>query len=150
MAEPVAGSYRNIAVAYDGSPGARAALARAVHIATTDGAALTLVGATTGEARRMATIPAARAEVRDRTDIEHTLREAIAGIDPVLAANPWAIDGEAASGVLKIAEEIRADLIVTGSRKHGRIARTLLGSVSSAIAQKARCDVLVVHPPAER
>jgi nucleotide-binding universal stress UspA family protein len=46
-----------------------------------------------------------------------------------------------------VAEDIGADLVVTGSRARGRITRAVLGSVSTDILHQARCDVLVVHPP---
>ncbi|QNE46725.1 universal stress protein [Glaciihabitans sp. INWT7] len=38
-----------------------------------------------------------------------------------------------------------ADMLVVGSRGHGGVVGLLLGSVSSACAEKAHCAVLVVH-----
>jgi len=40
-----------------------------------------------------------------------------------------------------------SDLLVVGSRGVGGVRRLLLGSVSSALVQTARCPVLVVRPP---
>jgi nucleotide-binding universal stress UspA family protein len=45
-----------------------------------------------------------------------------------------------------VAEDIGADLIVTGSRRRGALASAVLGSISSEILHSAPCDVLVVHP----
>jgi hypothetical protein len=46
-------------------------------------------------------------------------------------------------------------LVVVGSRGHGGCAGLLLGSVSSAIAERSECPVLISHgalqlPPNER
>ena len=38
-----------------------------------------------------------------------------------------------------------AEMLVVGSRGHGGVVGVLLGSVSSACAEKAHCPVLVVH-----
>ena len=38
-----------------------------------------------------------------------------------------------------------AEMLIVGSRGHGKLVGLLLGSVSSACAEKAHCPVLVVH-----
>jgi nucleotide-binding universal stress UspA family protein len=47
--------------------------------------------------------------------------------------------------VVQAANELSADLIVVGSRGHGRLEESLLGSVSDAVARHARCSVLIVR-----
>jgi nucleotide-binding universal stress UspA family protein len=74
------------------------------------------------------------------------LREAIGHIDPDLLASGWVIGHPPARGILTVADDIGADLIVTGSRGRGAITSAVLGSVSTEIVHGARCDVLVVHP----
>ena len=53
--------------------------------------------------------------------------------------------GKPADEVLKIASKKKADLIVTGAKGMGAIARFLLGSVSTRIVQHSSCSVLVVR-----
>lgn len=125
-------AYRNVIVAYDGTDGARAALARAAVVADTEGASLTLVQSAS-----------------DESEARHSLADAIESLDPSLDASPWVVAGPAAAGIIAVAGEIHADLIVTGSRARGPVIRTLLGSVSTEVVQNAPCDVLVVHPPRE-
>ena len=54
-----------------------------------------------------------------------------------------------AAGVL-VDESEGAAMLVLGSRGRGGFAGMLLGSVSTACAQHARCPVLIMHGPAPR
>ncbi|GGI91087.1 universal stress protein [Legionella impletisoli] len=57
--------------------------------------------------------------------------------------------GSTKNEVLRVAEENKVDLIVTGSHgKHG--LALLLGSTANAILHGANCDVLVVRPPQDK
>jgi nucleotide-binding universal stress UspA family protein len=47
--------------------------------------------------------------------------------------------------IVVLAEEIRAGLIVTGSRGLGGIRRALMGSVSDSVVKHAHCPVMVVR-----
>jgi nucleotide-binding universal stress UspA family protein len=140
-------AYRNVVVAYDGSDGARAALARAAEIAARDDSALTLVEAVAGKVPSPAPGGPPLAKPEKRAMAREDLSRAIGSVDPGLLAGGWVIGGPPASGIVTVAEDIEADLIVTGSRGRGAIARAVLGSVSAEILHNAPCDVLVVHPP---
>jgi nucleotide-binding universal stress UspA family protein len=48
-----------------------------------------------------------------------------------------------------LAAAARATLIVVGSRGHGQVAGTLIGSVSQHLARHAACPVVVVRPAAQ-
>jgi nucleotide-binding universal stress UspA family protein len=138
--------YRNVVVAYDGSEGARAALAKGVEIAARDGAALTVVEATSEQMPSVVPGSPRQSPPEQAERARKELRQAIDALDPSLEASPWVVGGPAAKAILTVAEDIEADLIVTGSRNRGAIARAVLGSVSTEIVQGARCDVLVAQP----
>ncbi|MFL5349661.1 MAG: universal stress protein [Hyalangium sp.] len=53
--------------------------------------------------------------------------------------------GEAASTVLRVAEEGKYDLIVMGTHGRRGLPRLLLGSVAQKIVARAHCPVLTVH-----
>jgi nucleotide-binding universal stress UspA family protein len=53
--------------------------------------------------------------------------------------------GDPAAVICRRAEELGADLLVLGSRGLGMLDRLLLGSVNSAVVQRAPCSVLVVR-----
>jgi|SRR5215204_1951634 len=53
--------------------------------------------------------------------------------------------GGAAVGIVALAEEIDAGLIVVGSRGWSRLRRALIGSVSESVVQHAHCPVMVVR-----
>src|SRR5215218_1850630 len=55
------------------------------------------------------------------------------------------IEGRVAPGIVGLAEEIVAGLIVMGSRGRGGIRRALMGSVSESVVRHAHCPVLVVR-----
>lgn len=83
-----------------------------------------------------------------RSDTE----ERLAAFAVPLEGHGWRIDrvaalGRAGAAILAAAEEISADVIVLGSRGHGRIASMLLGSVSAEVADRAKCSVLVARHP---
>jgi nucleotide-binding universal stress UspA family protein len=55
------------------------------------------------------------------------------------------VDDEIRSGILGMADEWKADLIVLGSHgKHG-IEKFLLGSVAESVARHAKCSVMIVR-----
>ena len=55
------------------------------------------------------------------------------------------IEGWVASGIVGLAEELGAGLIVMGSRGLGGIRRALMGSVSDSVVRHAHCPVMVVR-----
>ena len=54
------------------------------------------------------------------------------------------MEGHAVEGIIARAEEIGAGLVVAGSRGMGRLGRMALGSVSTGLAHRSPCPVLIV------
>ncbi|WP_296759676.1 universal stress protein [Roseiflexus sp.] len=143
--EEVIAMFRNILVAVDGSPLSSRAIDVAVDIARHYNAKLCLLHAFphvsdllgTPEYERLletrmligqSLIEAARTQVGDQVEVDVQL-----------------LEGPPAQAILRVAEEENFDLIVMGSRGHSPLVGLLLGSVSSTVAQRARCPVLIVH-----
>jgi nucleotide-binding universal stress UspA family protein len=53
--------------------------------------------------------------------------------------------GRADEEIVDVADGLGAGLIVMGSRGHGRMRRTLLGSVSDSVVRHAHCPVTIVR-----
>jgi nucleotide-binding universal stress UspA family protein len=136
--------YRNVVIAYDGSEGAEAALDVAAGLAA-GGASLTLVRSVEAEGVAGIALPVDPDPERI-AEARHSLEAAATRVDPEIGPSPWVTSGPAGEAIVSVAKEIGADVIVTGSRGRGRIARTLLGSVSSHLVNEGPCDVLVVRP----
>jgi nucleotide-binding universal stress UspA family protein len=126
-------AYRNILVAYDGNEGGRAALRRAAELAAVRRSPLTVVQATSQEE--------AAARLLDGV---------VGGLQASLEIRPRIARGPAGQAILAVASDIEADLIVAGARSRGRFATaTALGSVSTELAHRAPCDVLLIPPYSE-
>ena len=54
------------------------------------------------------------------------------------------LEGHPANTILDFTEEESIDLVVMGSKGRTGLKRVLMGSVSSAVVQQAKCDVYVV------
>ncbi|RKO87022.1 hypothetical protein BDK51DRAFT_11095, partial [Blyttiomyces helicus] len=57
-----------------------------------------------------------------------------------------ALRGDAREEILAKSEELKAELVVVGSRGMGAFKRAVLGSVSDYILHHSACPVLVVKP----
>jgi nucleotide-binding universal stress UspA family protein len=57
-----------------------------------------------------------------------------------------AIRGEPRADLIRKASDLKADLVVIGSRGLGAVKRALLGSVSTHVVHHAPCPVVVVRP----
>ena len=136
----------SIVVGPDGSPGAEAAVERALEVAQGTAARIHLVTA-------YPDIPSYRERMRSSAKWESIdLREVA---DSVLArtaarlsgvtVETHAREGNAAQVIADVAQEQDADLIVVGDRGLTGIERFLLGSVSSKLSHHSPCSMMIVR-----
>lgn len=143
-ADGEARAERRILVCYDGSPESERALARVAEIAAATPSDVTVVSVAdpiyhtppyTGYA------DPAEEEAHRRLLEEATRTLAGHGITAA-TVEPT---GEPAAAIVEAAAEMRADLVVVGSRHRGVVERLLFRSVSGELVVEAPCDVLVVR-----
>jgi len=137
--------FRKILVAVDGSQHGRAALDLAVDLAQRYQAALCVLHAFPHVSDLLGT-PQYESLLVARSMIgQQLLESAQVQIGGTVVVETQLIEGPPAPAILRVAEEEGCDLIVIGSRGRGQIAGILLGSVSSTVAQRAHCPVLIAH-----
>jgi nucleotide-binding universal stress UspA family protein len=66
-----------------------------------------------------------------------------------VAAHTHTIVGEPASVLIDLASELRAQLLVVGTRSRRSATRWALGSVAEAVVRRATCAVMVIGPRAQ-
>lgn len=136
--------FRTIAVAYDDTPEAKAALRRAETIALACRARLVIYTTSAppalviGAARYVPPMPPEAGAIVART---------AKTVDKRIAATGRALSGVPEWAIVEACEEEGADLLIAGSRGYGPAMRVMLGSVSTELAHKAPCPVLVVPRP---
>ncbi|MFN8200988.1 MAG: universal stress protein [Solirubrobacteraceae bacterium] len=135
---------KTIVVAYDASDSARAALERAADLTQALDAKLILVSVAPvmqGIARTGGIDPTDPPEQR-AAELDEA--QALVSGRGVQAESVVAV-GHPDEGIIEVAKERDADLIVIGSRQVGMVARLLGQSVSEPVVRNAPCDVYVVH-----
>ncbi len=138
--ERVAGAgLKTIAVAYDGRPESKIALAHAKAVARAAGATLrllTVFGPRQPVPGPPGYVPGGPPEP------DAVLAAGVESIGPEIPAKGWRLDGPPAQ-TLAAACEDGVDLLIVGSRGYGPAMRVLLGSVSDELIRSAPCPVLV-------
>ena len=80
-----------------------------------------------------------------RALVEEAAATVRGGAGSSLSVTAQVLNGSPVALILEEAETWDADLIVVGSHDYRESVRTLLGSVSQAVAVKARCSVEIVR-----
>ena len=156
---PSAGGGRVVG-GVDGSPGSRDALRYALTAASRCEAELELVASYTAE---LCWVTGAPVACRDSTGIrEDTGKRALDLLHEVAGQQGIAVDGGAGSARTRVAAADPAaaveptersedvDLLVVGSRSHGRLTGMVPGSVALHFPVHASCPVSVVRPEPSR
>jgi nucleotide-binding universal stress UspA family protein len=137
---------KQIVIATDGSPSAQEAVEVGLELAKEQGADVTFVHATPPDQFRGGRLGTTAMAHRQEIDESETALKAAAdaaeeaGISYALER----ISGNTVDTIVALAESKDADLVVVGSRGHGPLAATVLGSVSRGVLRDANRPVLVV------
>ncbi len=149
-----------VLLALDGSPSADAARQLVGSLAWPEGSVIDVVGVMEPVWEALAPLivatpgvvvgePADEALDRQaREDLERILDEAVAALaSPTLTVRRKVLEGRPATLIVDAAGDLRAELVVVGSRGRGPLRSMVLGSVSAEVVDHAPCPVLVVRRP---
>ena len=70
--------------------------------------------------------------------------EGMTGV-PVVSRMVESVDGDTAGAIVQLAQKENVSLIVMGGRGHGLLYGYILGSVSEAVIQRSKKDILIMH-----
>lgn len=135
---------REIGLGFVATPEADEALCAAVGIALRTGAAIRALSVV--EPSPVAAVPFTwnypELEQVARDDLSQSLVRTLGDVTSPVDIAGEVVDGYADDELARLSEEV--DLLICGSRGHGRLGRVMLGSVSAGVLRKARCPVLVI------
>jgi nucleotide-binding universal stress UspA family protein len=138
--------FKKILVAYDGSEGAKLALAKAEEIARVATAALHILAV--GRIPEYAeTVSEVEEEKEQAQSYYSKIMEEAAnqlkqqGLSPVIHIH----FGKPADTILRIAEDLGVDLVVLGTHPHAAVRRRVLGATVDKVIDHAHCSVLVIR-----
>jgi nucleotide-binding universal stress UspA family protein len=139
-------------LALDGSPSADVARQAVASLAWPTGSVVHVVGVIDSEFDPVTGFgnPDPATWIAGKRTVVQALEAAAASLRrPGLAADATVMSGRPATVIVDQARQLRADLVVVGSRGRGPLASLLLGSVSAEVVDHAPCPVLVVRAPIE-
>ncbi|MUM32549.1 universal stress protein [Mycolicibacterium sp. CBMA 361] len=143
------GSYRTVLVGTDGSDSSMKAVEHAAAFAAQQGAKLVIATAHFHEVEKGSWSRAAAPEKSSDRRAEDALgresgykRARAAGAQDILERS---VIGAPVEALVKLAEDVEAELLVVGDVGLDTTAGRLLGSVPADVARKAKIDILIVH-----
>lgn len=138
-------NYKKILVPFDFSEPSQVAVRHAVAIAGKYESSIDFLyviehlqqlGGTTANVERL------EKDFRDAAN--GRLQEVRDSIEPPIETKQVVQVGKAAQAITDYAQENEVDLIVIGTRGHGKIDQALIGSVAERVVRSASCPVLTV------
>jgi nucleotide-binding universal stress UspA family protein len=144
-AEPVPGlTLRTIVVGYDGSPPSERALERAGTLVAPGGRVVVVTASPSLGPAGVVAEPILDSPARD--ELSAIVRRGRAllhqrGTEATFVAT----DSDPAEGLIRVARDEAAELIIVGHTGSGYVTRALLGSTAVNVLRHAPCDVLVVR-----
>ena len=147
-------AYTKVVVGTDGSESSYRAVDRAARLAADAGATLVIACAYVPADPRSVSQAADQLgddayQIRGDNPAEDIVRGAR---ERALAAGATQLEtrtvrGAPVESLIKLADEVDADLLVVGNKGLNSLTGRLLGSVPADAARRATCDVLIVHTP---
>jgi nucleotide-binding universal stress UspA family protein len=148
----------HILLGTDGSSHAIAAAIRALQLLASPDTLTLLAAAPTPPAATRGLESGFAGGIASQDEVDAAFREVEAEMRAALTATIAAIEGlprphsihelvetgDPGPVLCKLARELKADVVVVGSRGRGMVTRALLGSVSSYVMHHAPCPVLIV------
>jgi nucleotide-binding universal stress UspA family protein len=143
-----------VLVAFDGTPGAWAALDRGISLALGSNALLTIAGVVGSPPPLACGMNGALVPPYTPEGLQHDLdvemqRKLAAARDEIpasISVTTVLLHGKATRALARLAEEGRYDVVVTGPRKISGIGRLLHRSVTHGLLSHANVSVLAVKP----
>jgi nucleotide-binding universal stress UspA family protein len=138
--------FRNVLVAYDGSPTSRSALTQAYELAQAEDADVTVVTVAPTVAPLAALAPASVEGLRAELDrwAKTQLEEAKAAAPADLTVRTVERTGHVGEEIVDEIESGDYDLVVLGSRGHGRLTTEILGSVNNHVHYHSDVPTLTI------
>ncbi|MFC7019119.1 MULTISPECIES: universal stress protein [Haloarcula] len=138
--------YERILVPTDGSVGSAHVALQAIDIAETYGATVHVLHVVDESLRTLV------GSLTDEAELEDRGREVVDRIAGMARAHSLDVEtailqGDPAQRIVSYADEIDADLIVSGTHGRSGVERRLIGSVAERLVRQARCPVMTVRLP---
>lgn len=137
--------FKRILLAYDGSDASKLACNKAAAVAKLSGGDFHLlaVGRIPEYAQTVSEVEEAKEQAG--SFYSKITEEAIRNLTEIgITATPHVEYGKPGNVILRIAEDLKADLVVLGTNPHSALRRRFLGATVDKVVDHAHCSVLVI------